>query len=154
MLEFDTWFWIWAITAAMLLVGEIFTAGFFMLPFGVGAGVAAVAAVVGLGLAWQWTAFIVVSTIAFVLSRRVVDRLTHEPPEKTGANRLVGRTGVVLEDLEPHGLTGRVRIDREEWRADPLEDCVIPAGSRVTVERVEGAHLIVRAEETPLSATS
>lgn len=145
MLDFDAWFWVWAITAAMLLVGEIFTAGFFMLPFGVGAGVAAVAAVLGADLVWQWVAFIAVSAIAFVLSRRVVERLTHEPPERTGANRLVGKTGVVLEVLEPHGTLGRVRIDREEWRADPSEDVVIPSGARVIVEAVEGAHLVVRA---------
>ena len=38
------WIWFWVILAAVLVVGEIFTAGFFLLPFGVGAMVAALVA--------------------------------------------------------------------------------------------------------------
>ena len=32
------WFWFWVVLAAVLIVLEIFTAGFFMLPFGLPAG--------------------------------------------------------------------------------------------------------------------
>jgi hypothetical protein len=32
-----SWTWFWVILSALLVVGEIFTAGFFILPFGIGA---------------------------------------------------------------------------------------------------------------------
>ena len=36
-----SWFWFWVILAVILFVGEIFTAGFFLLPFSLGAVAAA-----------------------------------------------------------------------------------------------------------------
>jgi len=50
----------------------------------------------------------------------------------------------VLETIDPLQATGRVRIDREEWRAQSADDTVIPVNSRVEVVRVEGTRLIVR----------
>lgn len=139
----DIWFWIWAVMAAVLLVAEIFTAGFFMLPFSLGAATAAVFSLLGLGLGWQWLAFILVSAVALVSLRRLSDRVTHEPPEKFAADRLVGKPGVVIETLEPDSPVGMVRIGREEWRADDVESRPLPEGTRVKVVRVEGTHLVV-----------
>jgi len=56
----------------------------------------------------------------------------------------------VLEPVEPGDGSGRVRIEREEWRADTSGDVAIPEGARVTVERVSGTHLVVRPVEGPL----
>ncbi len=60
----ETWFWVWLVAAVVLSVAEIFTAGFFMLPFGIGAAVAAALAYFGLSVAWQWAAFIGVSALS------------------------------------------------------------------------------------------
>jgi len=54
----DGWFWVWFVLAAVLSVAELFTAGFFLLPFGIGAGVAALLNLFGVSLAWQWVAFL------------------------------------------------------------------------------------------------
>ena len=45
---------------------------------------------------------------------------------------------------------GRVRIEREEWRADTSGHVAIPEGARVIVERVSGTHLVVRPVDGPL----
>ena len=139
----EMWFWVWLGLAAILIVGEIFTAGFFMLPFGLGAAVAAGLAFVKVPLPWQWVAFLVVSAVLLLSLRRFADRVTHEPPEKVGVDRLIGKQGVVSEDVEPGDGSGRVRIQREEWRADASGAQTISVGSRVTVERISGTHLIV-----------
>ncbi len=143
----DIWFWVWVLLAAFLMIAEIFTAGFFMLPFGIGAAVAALLEFLGVSVGWQWAAFIGVSAAMLVVLRRYADRLTHEPPIKTGADRLVGKNGVVIKDLtsEPGGM---VRIEREEWRADAPGFEPLATGTRVVVERIDGTHLIVR-PETP-----
>lgn len=139
----EMWFWVWLGLAAILIVGEIFTTGFFMLPFGLGAAVAAGLAFVKVPLPWQWVAFLVVSAVLLLSLRRFADRVTHEPPEKVGVDRLIGKQGVVIEDVEPGDGSGRVRIQREEWRADASGAQTISVGSRVTVERISGTHLIV-----------
>jgi membrane protein implicated in regulation of membrane protease activity len=132
------------ILAAFFYVGEIFTAAFFMMPFGVGATVAALLAYFGVGVGWQWAAFIVISGVSVVLLRRYADRYAHEPPEKMGADRLIGRTGIVIEELIPHSSTGMIRIRREEWRADAPGHDNVPVETKVLVEGIDGTHLVVR----------
>lgn len=140
----DVWFWVWAALAAVLIVGEIFTAGFFLLPFGLGAAAAAVLALVGASLGWQWGVFLALSAVLLLSLRRFADRITHEPPEKVGVDRLIGKEGVVIDTIESDDSSGRVRIDREEWRADSAENQTLAVGTHVVVERVSGTHLIVR----------
>lgn len=140
----NIWLWVWVALAVILSVAEIFTAGFFLLPFGIGAGIAALLEFVWPGsIGWQWAAFVGLSSLLLVVLRRFADRVTHEPPQKVAGDRLLGRVGVVLAPLEPHGARGMVRVDREEWRADHHGNQTIPEGARVTVVAVEGTHLVV-----------
>jgi membrane protein implicated in regulation of membrane protease activity len=135
--------WIWMILAALFVVGEIFTAAFFLLWFGVGAAVAGVLALAGVGFGIQLVAFIVVSFALFAASRRFADRLTKTQPPGIGADRFVGEACVVLETIDNAKNTGRVRMDREEWRAESRSGQVIPSGTPVVVVRVSGTHLVV-----------
>ena len=139
----EIWFWVWVLLAAILMIAEIFTAGFFLLPFGIGAAVAALLEFLGVSVGWQWAAFVFVSAAMLVVLRRYADRLTHEPPIRTGVDRLVGKSGVVIEELVPDSPKGMVRIEREEWRADAPGNEPLAVGTRVVVERVDGTHLIV-----------
>ena len=59
----------------------------------------------------------------------------------TGIGGLVGQTAQALTAITP-GLTGRVSIHGENWRAVAAE--AIPPGSRVHVTSVEGLTLVVR----------
>ena len=68
-MESNYW-WVWMIIAAFFIVGEIFTAGFFLLCFGIGAAVAGFIALFGLGMVWQLTAFVIVSFVLFAVSRK------------------------------------------------------------------------------------
>jgi len=139
------WIWFWVILTAVLVVGEIFTAGFFLLPFAVGALVAALLAGMGVAVAWQWAAFVVVSVITLLLLKRFADRVTRDAePLNVAADRVIGRIGVVLEQVNPHGITGRVRLGTEEWRAESDSEESIPAGAAVEVLRIDGTHLVVR----------
>lgn len=142
----DIWVWIWAVMAAVLIIAEIFTAGFFLLPFGIGAAVAAAMAFFEIALGWQWAAFLIVSVSLLLSLRRFAERVTHEPPEKMGVDRLIGKRGVVIEQIEPGDGAGRVRIEREEWRADSESHETIPVGVHVIVDRIVGTHLVVHPE--------
>ena len=139
--------WIWMIIAAIFVVGEIFTAGFFLLWFGVGAAVAGILALLGLSFGWQLAAFAVVSLVLFASSRRFAERFSKKQPPGIGADRFIGKQGVVLDDINNVENVGRVRLDKEEWRADSESGDVIPAGTQVEVVRMDGTHLVVKTIE-------
>lgn len=138
----DLW-WIWIILAAVFLVAEIFTAGFFIFWFGIGAAAAGLLALLGLNILWQWLVFIVISGSLLIVSRRFAERFTNKQPPGIGADRFIGTTGVVLEEINSAQNTGRVRVEKDEWRADSETDATIARGTWVVVTRVEGTRLIV-----------
>ena len=144
--ENDLWRWLWTGLAVVMGIGEIFTAGFFLLPFAVGATAAAVLAWTGVGVVSQWLVFFGVSLIAFVYLRRFIARQDESSAPSVGANRWANTRGVVLTAIEPLESTGIVRIGGEEWRA--TADQPIPAGTQVVVLEVSGSRLVVMPLET------
>lgn len=140
-----SWEWFWVILSAFLIVGEIFTAGFFILPFGIGAAVAAALAFMGAGLVWQWLVFLVVSVALLLPLKRFADRVTPDSGVGVAANRVIGKMGIVLEAVHPNGVTGgRVKIGSEEWGATSDADDLIPEGARVEVLRIDGTNVVVQ----------
>ncbi len=61
----------------------------------------------------------------------------------TGYEGLIGKTGVVLQDLDPLGL---VLVLGERWQAASLDKQAIPSGTEVEIVRAEGMRLLVRAK--------
>ena len=146
-MHFTLMFWIWIVLAAAFIIGEIFTAGFYLFPFAVGTGVAGLLTLLGLPSWLQWLAFVVVSGGLVVFSRRLAEKLTKEPPERVNADRLIGHVGVVIEAINPVTDAGRVRVKKDEWRATSTDDSAIEENARVRVVKVEGAHLVVEKAE-------
>lgn len=142
-MDIEIW-WIWMAIAAFFVIAEIFTMGFFLLWFGVGAALAGVLALLGLGMGWQLGSFIIVSLVLFLISRRFAEKFTKKQPPGVGADRFIHKKGVVIEKIDNIKNTGRVRIGKEEWRADSHTDEVIPVGKTVAVDRVDGTHLVVK----------
>ena len=135
---------IWAIAAVLLSVGEIFTPGLFFLgPVALAAVAAAVAALIGVGVAVQLVVFIAGSVASVALLRPIARRHLHMPAAlRTGTAALEGTKAVVLQRVDVHG--GRVRIGGEEWSARAyMEDQVFEPGTRVEVVKIEGATALV-----------
>jgi membrane-bound ClpP family serine protease len=59
-----------------------------------------------------------------------------------GIDRVIGKHAVVLEEINPLAATGRVRVEREEWRADSY-GAVIPKDATVIILEVSGTRVIV-----------
>lgn len=137
----EVWRWLWTIFAIVLAIGEMFTAGFFLLPFAIGGAIAAILAWTGANVIAQWLVFFGVSTISLVYLRRFIHRQDEGEQPRVGANRWVGQEGIVLQAIDPHTGAGMVRILNEEWRA--AAPGAIPAGKKIVVTQVDGARLIV-----------
>jgi membrane protein implicated in regulation of membrane protease activity/DNA-binding ferritin-like protein (Dps family) len=140
----ELWRWVWIAAAFVFGVGEVFTAGFFILPFAVGAAVAAILAWLNVAVGIQWAAFLVVSFLALIGLRRLAP--ADEPQPSVGANRLIGAVGKVLETVEPIHDQGRVKVETEEWRATADIDR-IEEGTTVRVIAVRGTRLVIEPVE-------
>ena len=148
--ENEIWRWFWTILAVAAAVAEIFTAGFFLLPIGIGAMAAAVLAWVGVGPVAQWLVFFGVTAIAFAYLRRFAQHQDDDQPH-VGANRWAGARGLVIGDIDPDESRGMVRVEGEEWRATTDDGEVILQGERIVVKEVRGSKLVVaRAPERPM----
>lgn len=146
----DVMFWVWLILAAFLIVAEIFTAGFFLLWFGIAAAAAALVTLLGGGAALQWMAFIGLSVLLWAVTRPFAKKMRKgEETDVVGANRYLGLKGVVLEQVDNTEAKGSVRVEREEWRAESADGTVIPKGAWVEVKQVTGARLVVQPTEAP-----
>lgn len=142
-MDIEIWL-IWMIFAALFIIGEIFTAGFYLLWFGIGAAIAGVLALLGLGAGWQWGSFLVISLVLFLASRKFAERFTKKQPPGIGADRWIGKEGLVLEKIDNAKNTGRVRIGKEEWRADSDTGKAINKNVRVVVTGMDGTHIVVK----------
>jgi membrane protein implicated in regulation of membrane protease activity len=141
----DIWV-IWLVAACVLGVGEMHQGGFYLAPFALGAALAAIVSLLGVGALLSGIVFVVASGMVFGTLRPVARRHRRLPPSiRTGAAALVGRPAVVLERIANGEGVGCVRIDGGEvWTARSYdEDEVIDAGERVEVVEIKGATALV-----------
>jgi membrane protein implicated in regulation of membrane protease activity len=136
---------IWLVAACVLGVGEMHQGGFYLGPFALGALLAAVLSLAGVGVGIAAVAFLLSALAVFALLRPVARRHRQLPPAiRTGAAALVGRPAVVVERIENHEGVGCVRIDGEVWTARSYDDDeVIERGERVQVVEIRGATALV-----------
>ena len=145
------WFWVfWCVLGAILVVAEIFTSGFVLLWFGIGAFAAAVAALLGVNsLGIQFFLFAVVSIGLIAASRTIfVNYFSREKAGtslRTGVDALPGKIGTVVSSSRGAMQEGAVKVFGSTWTAYPAAgEEPLEAGERVCVESVEGASLYVR----------
>jgi membrane protein implicated in regulation of membrane protease activity len=139
--------WIlWLVAACLFGLGELHTGGFYLLPFAIGAALAAVVTVLGVGALLGGVVFVAASGIVVTTLSPVARRHRRLPPSiRTGAAALVGRPATVLERIANHEGVGCVRIEGGEvWTARSFdEDEVIEAGEHVEVVEIRGATALV-----------
>lgn len=136
----------WVIVAAVALIVEIISLGLSSIWF-TGGGI--VAAVIGYmnGPLWlQIIAFIVVSTVLLLFMRPLAKKHLALGTEKTNTDSLIGRTEKILTTVDNNAGTGMLKLGDVEWRAVSEDGSVIPEGTLVKIQRIEGTRLFVRRE--------
>jgi membrane protein implicated in regulation of membrane protease activity len=136
---------LWVIAAGVFGVGEMLTTGFFLAPFALGAALAAVVDVAGVGAVASLVAFLLVSLLSLGVLRPIARSHMRDPPQiRTGTAALVGKQAVVLERIVNQEGVGCVRIDGEVWTARAFDDDqVYERGTRVEVVQIKGATALV-----------
>jgi membrane protein implicated in regulation of membrane protease activity len=139
--------WIlWLVAAGLLGIGEMHSGGLYLLPFAIGAALAAAVSLLGAGALLSGIMFVAASVVVLGALRPVAHRHRRLPPPiRTGAAALIGRRAMVLERIANDEGVGCVRIEGGEvWTARSYaEDDVIEAGERVEVVEIKGATALV-----------
>ena len=145
------WLWIlWFILGAILVVAEIFTSGFVLLWFGIGALVAAVAGLIGIdSLAIQFLIFAGISIGLTAASRTIfINYFSREKSGqslRSGVDSLPGKIGTVVSSSKGALHEGAVKVFGSTWTAYPAPgELPLEAGERVCVDSVEGASIYVK----------
>ncbi len=142
--------WIlWTVLGVILVIAEIFTSGFVLLWFGIGALAAALIGFVGFGYPLQFLIFFIVSVALTAASRTIFANyfMDRDAPGgfKTGVDALPGKIGTVVSSSHGALNEGAVKVYGSTWTAYPAEgEEPLEAGDRVVVERLQGASIYVR----------
>lgn len=147
----ENYYWIlWCILGAVLIVAEIFTSGFVLLWFGIGALAAALVGLIGIdSLAIQFAVFALLSVGLTAASRTIfVKYFSREETGdslRTGVDALPGKIGTVVSSSRGAMQEGAVKVFGSTWTAYPAPgEAPLEAGERVCVESIEGASIFVR----------
>ena len=134
---------LWLIVVIVAAVIEGLTVQLVSIWFALGGIAAVVAAALGASVTVQVVAFVAVSVLALILTRPLVKRMTRFQKVETNADRYLGKTAVVTEEIDNTAGHGLVKVQGSVWTARAADDTVIPAGVDVTVDRIEGVKMIV-----------
>ena len=134
----------WLIAFILFVVGEAVTVGLVSIWFAVGSLGALLTAALGGGLWLQIAVFLILSALSLMLLKPLSRKwMAGHKAARTNADRVIGETALVTEDIDNTMATGQVQVDGQIWTARSAHDVVIPAGSQVKVLSIQGVKVMV-----------
>jgi membrane protein implicated in regulation of membrane protease activity len=140
---------LWLVLFLGLAAVETLTLDLFFIMLSVGALAALAATFAGAGLVLQIVIFAVVSLLMILLVRPVAVRHLQRGPadQLNNIDRLVGAAALALEPVTAH--SGTVKIGGDTWTARSADGAPLPAGTRLSVTRIDGATAVVEPVDRP-----
>lgn len=135
-------FWIWMAAAVILLILELIT------PTLIFACLVAAAFVSGTYSFFSPDAyyvqigiFVAVSIVLLPLTRTLARKITHDAPQKSNVDAIIGKTVLVTKAIDPD-RGGQVQVEGEVWLANAGER--IEVDTRVEILSVSGTKVHVK----------
>jgi len=139
---------LWIVLGVALIIAEIFTFGFVLFWFGVGALAAALVGGLGFGFGLQFLVFASVSIALTAMSRTIFAKYFSQDDEnavKMGMDSLPGQIGTVILSSRGALQEGAVKVYGSTWTAFPIDDEMpLIEGEKVEVVRVQGSSIYVQ----------
>ena len=137
-MSFEKMYIVWICAAVLFGIFESLTAQLVSVWFVIGAVAALVSSLAGAEFYVQIIVFIAVSVLMLLITRPLVKKKLIVKSEPTNADRCIGKTAIVTEDIDNINATGQV------WTARSINSSIIKKGTNVTVEKIDGVKLIVK----------
>lgn len=134
----------WLIIAGVCLIIEIFTVGFLIFWFSIGALITMVVSFFTSNIIIQTAVFVISSTILIFATKPFVKKFVKdEDTIKTNVYSIIGKTGIVTQEINPIHSKGQIKVAGETWSATSKDENLIPKDSEVKVLEIQGVKLIV-----------
>lgn len=141
----------WLVLLVVFAAGEAATVGLTSIWFAAGSLAALIAALLGGPLWVQLTLFLAVSLLCLAAARPLAKRYLNNKVEPTNADRVIGETAQVIEDVDNVHGKGAVVIRGMTWSARSQDGGPITTGTMVRVLRIEGVKVFVEPIAAPVS---
>ena len=134
----------WLCAFVVFLLAEIASVALTSIWFSVGA-LAAFVVSLYCDILWvQILVFLLVSLVLVIVTRPVADKFLNRDRAKTNVDAIVGRQGIVTEDIDDLKATGEVSLAGQIWMARTgVEGRRIEKDAKVVVREIRGVKLIV-----------
>ncbi len=129
----------WVVLFVFLVVLELSTVNLVSIWFAIGAVASFVTTYFTDNAAIEWSVFVLVSFVSFLLTKPLAKRFSLIPI-KTNLDQVIGAIGVVTEDIVPLQI-GEVKVNGKKWSA--ISEIPIKKGSNVTILSIDGVKLRV-----------
>ena len=134
---------LWSVLLILFIIAEAITVQLVSIWFAIGSLVALIANFCGANTLVQAALFVGVSFAALLLTRPLVKKFSTPKIQRTNIDRIIGERAIVTEEIDNLRATGIVKADGESWSARSADGSIIPAGSVVEVQKIDGVKLIV-----------
>ena len=134
---------IWTALLVLFVLGEAMSVGLTSIWFAAGSLAGLICALLEGPWPLQIALFIAVSTLTLLAFRPLAKKYLNGKVEPTNADRVIGSTATVTEDIDNLKGTGRVLVGSMPWTARSEDGSSIPAGALVRVRRIEGVKVYV-----------
>ena len=132
----------WLIASGIFFVGEIFTVGFLIFWFGVGALLTMIASFFISNIFIQALIFVISSTILLFLTKPLINKFVSKKTVATNVYEIIGKKGIVTKEINSTHGNGQVKVGNEIWTA--ISEETLPVNAEIEVLKIEGVKLIVK----------
>lgn len=136
---------IWLIIAGLCFIIEMATVGFFVFWFGIGALISMVVSIFfPENIILQAAVFVISSVILLLLTKPLVNKFTKKDKKiETNAYSIIGKKGIVVQDINPTFGVGQIKIAGEVWSAKTSNETIIEKGTEIKVIQIDGVKAVV-----------
>ena len=136
---------IWLIVAGLCFIIEMATVGFFVFWFGIGALISMVVSIFfPENIILQAVIFVISSVILLLLTKPLVNKFTKKDKKiETNAYSIIGKKGIVVQDINPTFGVGQIKIAGEVWSAKTSDETTIEKGTEIKVIQIDGVKAVV-----------
>lgn len=136
-----------AIMVVLLIVEAACPIHLVSIWFAAGALVAMIISMLGGELWLQIISFCIVSGALLAGLWPFIRKVLNPHLTKTNVDAIIGKEGIVTADIDNLNAVGQVKLGGMEWTARSTSGENIPAGTRITVDRIEGVKAFVSPAE-------
>ena len=139
----------WLIASGIFFIAEIITTGFLVFWLGIAGLITMCVSFFTDKLMIQASVFVILSAVLILATKPFVKKFVNkkENTEKTNAFSIIGKTAIVIKDIDSINGVGQIKVDGEVWSAEGVDGSNIEKGTKVEVIEIDGVRAIV----TPIS---